>query len=107
MQWTMKRILITGILCCIFSLPGLAGEYAVVSWKDISVQNDKKKKITEDELPVIIKNLLKSEEYKYWQFDEAYRIEGTGEYYRIELKKDDQKQTLNLDKYGNKVNIPD
>jgi hypothetical protein len=101
-----KGIYIAAIACLIGSTSIYAGNFSskneIIS---LQQQKEKKKKLNEDELPLVIKNMLKGNEYKDWKLDQAYLIEGTSEYYKIELKKDDQKQTLNLDKYGNKVSV--
>jgi hypothetical protein len=102
----MKKIIYAVAIVCLL---GTASSYANANFsnteKNVALQNDKKKKVTEEELPVTIKNMLKGDEYKDWKLDQAYLIEEPSEYYKIELKKEDQKQTLNLDKYGNKVSI--
>lgn len=99
----MKKIILSAAFIILL---GTAYSFAggVVN-NNYNLQNEKKSKVAEDELPQGIKNLLKTEEYKDWKLDQAYMITGTGEYYKVELKKDDQKQTLNLDKYGNKVSV--
>lgn len=98
-----KVILIAAIACFIGSGSLFAG---TISDKNIEFaqQKDKKKKVNEEELPDGVKRVLSKDTYKDWKFDQAYLFEEAG-YYKIELKKDDQKQTLNLDKYGNKVSV--
>lgn len=101
----MKKIIYAvAITCLLGTVSTYAGTVSVNSENTEIQQKEKKKKVTEDELPTTIKNLFKSDEYKDWKITQAYLMD-PGEYYKIELKKDDQTQTLNLDKYGNKVSV--
>lgn len=103
----MKKVIYIAAIACLMGSTSIYAGNLSDRNENITVQQqkEKKKKLNEDELPVVIKNLLKSNEYKDWKLDQAYLIEGASEYYKVELKKDDQKQTLNLDKYGNKVSV--
>lgn len=104
---TMKKMFFIASIACLLGTSSMMAEKYTAKLKNgvFLQETEKKTKVTEDELPLAVKNLLKQEEYKDWKLDEAYLITGTSEYYKIELKKDDQKQALNLDKYGNKVSI--
>ena len=102
----MKKVIyVAAIACLLGTASSYAGSYFANSENIVAQQTEKKKKLTEEELPVVIQNMLKGDDYKDWKLDQAYLIEGVSEYYKIELKKEDQKQTLNLDKYGNKVSV--
>ncbi len=98
-----KVILIAAIACFIGSGSVFAGASSVKNI-EFAQQKDKKKKVNEEDLPDGIKRVLGKDTYKDWKFDQAYLFEEAG-YYKIELKKDDQTQTLNLDQYGNKVSV--
>ncbi|HEX3008436.1 MAG TPA: hypothetical protein VHO90_12570 [Bacteroidales bacterium] len=99
-----KLIYLASIVFFLGTVSSYAGNISVNNKNLTSLQTDKKKKINEDELPVVIKNQLKGDDYKEWKVDEVYFFEGK-DYYQIDLKKGDQTQTLNLDKYGNKVSV--
>lgn len=101
---TMKKIIYTLAIAFLIGSGSIyASSFSKNENAEITQQN-KKKKVNEEDLPDAIKRLLKTETYKYWKVEEAFLIEGA-DYYKVELKKDDQKQTLNLDKYGNKVSV--
>jgi hypothetical protein len=101
----MKKTLFVAAIACLlgsYSFTSTANEY---SKSAIVMQVEKKTKVNKEELPQSIQKLLKDEDYKEWDLDQAYHITGKGDYYKVELKKGDQKQTLNLDQYANKVSV--
>lgn len=98
-----KALLIAAIACFIGSGSVFAGTSSAKNI-EFAQQKDKKKKVNEEDLPDGVKRVLNKDTYKDWKIDQAYLFEEGG-YYKIELKKDDQTQTLNLDKYGNKVSV--
>ncbi|NJK97330.1 MAG: hypothetical protein HC905_22650 [Bacteroidales bacterium] len=99
-------MIIVAVACLLFAGYSFANATSEINTGTCLIQKEEKKtKVTQDDLPQTIQRILKSEEYKEWKLEEAYQISGNVEYYKIELKKEDQKQTLNLDKYGNKVSV--
>lgn len=100
-----KTLFVAAIVCLLGSAYSYAGITSEYTKNAIVMQKEKKTKVNKDELPKTIQNLLKNNEYKDWELDEAYHITGASEYYKVELKKGDQKQTLNLDQYANKVSV--
>jgi hypothetical protein len=101
----MKKVILIAAIASILGSGAIyAGNLSGKINAEIAQQNDKKKKVNEEDLPETVKKVLKNDTYKDWKVDQAFLVEGA-DYYKIELKKDDQKQTLNLDKYGNKVSV--
>lgn len=72
---------------------------------DVSLiyQSDKVK-ISVEELPQAVKDTLELT-YKGWKVGDVYKVSGTNEYYSIELKKDNETKTVNLDKDGKEAKI--
>lgn len=62
-----------------------------------------RKKVTIEQLPQEVKNVLNSNLYNAWKVTEIYFVRKDTDYYEIILSKDGEKQTINLDKFGKKV----
>jgi hypothetical protein len=60
-------------------------------------------KVSEEKLPIAIKNVLKSEIDKGWKINDIYLIKQDPEFYQITLKKDNSTRVKNLDKNGKLV----
>ena len=69
-----------------------------------SVYQSDKVKISVEELPQAVKDTL-ALSYKEWKVGDVYKVSGTNEYYSIELKKDSETKTVNLDKEGKEAKI--
>lgn len=82
------------------SLLGSATTYASTSTTEIAMQQSEKTTVKAEELPEAIKTTLKGTDYAGWTVSAATLEKGV---YSIELKKGDQKNTVNLDKDGKKV----
>jgi hypothetical protein len=100
----MKKVMLIAAIACFIGSGSVFASTTSVKNIEFAQQKDKKKKVNEEDLPDAIKRYLGKDTYKDWKVDQAYLFEEAG-YYKIELKKDDQTQTLNLDKYGNKVSV--
>lgn len=100
-----KSILIAAFACLLGTAYSYADRANTPDNSAIVQQKEKKTKVNKEDLPKTIQSLLKNDEYKDWELDEAYHITGASEYYKVELKKGDQKQTLNLDQFANKVAV--
>ncbi|HYG15952.1 MAG TPA: hypothetical protein VEC12_09385 [Bacteroidia bacterium] len=97
----MKKSIL--ILAAIFTL-GLAADAATVSTVNYAVENnDEKVKITAEELPQAVKDVLAGADYKDWSVSEVYLVKATAEYYEISLKKGEETKVVNLDKDGKTV----
>ncbi|NJO69069.1 MAG: hypothetical protein HC830_07090 [Bacteroidetes bacterium] len=102
----MKKLLV--MATALFSLGYIA--VAEVSKNEtsktgiVSVNQTDKVKITYEELPQAVKDEL-TNNYKDWQAGDVYKVSGTNEYYSIELKKDAETKTVNLDKDGKEAKI--
>lgn len=102
----MKRIFV--IATALFSLGYIA--MAEVSRSEVnkagfvSVYQTDKVKISVEELPQAVKDVL-TLNYKDYQIGDVYKVNGTNEYYSIELKKDAETKTVNLDKDGKEAKI--
>lgn len=70
----------------------------------VSVYQSDKVKISVEELPQAVKDTL-ALSYKEWKVGDVYKVSGTNEYYSIELKKDSETKTVNLDKDGKEAKI--
>jgi hypothetical protein len=69
-----------------------------------SVYQSDKVKISVEELPQAVKDTL-ALSYKEWKVGDVYKVSGTNEYFSIELKKDSETKTVNLDKEGKEAKI--
>ncbi len=102
----MKKIII--MAAALFSLGYIA--VAEVSRNEnnnsgiVSVYQSDKVKISVEELPQAVKDTL-ALSYKEWKVGDIYKVSGTNEYYSIELKKDSETKTVNLDKDGKEAKI--
>ena len=97
----MKKSIL--ILAAVFSL-GMTAGAATISAVSYAVENnDEKVKITAEELPQPVKDVLAGAEYKDWSVSEVYLVKATPEYYEINLKKGEETKVVNLDKDGKTV----
>lgn len=102
----MKKIIV--MAAALFSLGYIA--VAEVSRNEnnnsgiVSVYQSDKVKISVEELPQAVKDTL-ALSYKEWKVGDVYKVSGTNEYYSIELKKDSETKTVNLDKDGKEAKI--
>ncbi len=102
----MKKIIV--MAAALFSLSYMA--VAEVSRNEnnnsgiVSVYQSDKVKISVEELPQAVKDTL-ALSYKEWKVGDVYKVSGTNEYYSIELKKDSETKTVNLDKDGKEAKI--
>jgi hypothetical protein len=102
----MKKIIV--MAAALFSLGYIA--VAEVSRNEnnnsgiVSVYQSDKVKISVEELPQAVKDTL-ALSYKEWKVGDVYKVSGTNEYYKIELKKDSETKTVNLDKDGKEAKI--
>ena len=60
-------------------------------------------RVSEENLPQAIKNVLKNEKDKGWKIEDIYLIKQDPEFYQITLKKDGSSKLKNLDKNGKLV----
>lgn len=68
------------------------------------VEEDNKTQVDPAALPDAVKATLAGDAYKGWAVASAWLIKsGSSEYYQVELSKDNQKNTVKLDKDGKTV----
>ncbi len=65
-----------------------------------STKDDSKTKVDPTNLPQSVKTTLAGAEYKDWTTQEVWLVKATPEYYAVQLKKDQQSMTVNIDKDG-------
>ncbi|WP_192579177.1 hypothetical protein [Dyadobacter aurulentus] len=71
----------------------------------ISIAQQEKVAVRPEDLPEPVKSALANDGYADWKVAGAYLVtkENNSQYYEINLKKGDESSTVNLDKYGRKV----
>lgn len=70
-----------------------------------SIVTQDKVAVRPEDLPEPVKSTLANDGYADWKVAGAYLVtkENNTQYYEINLKKGDESSTVNLDKYGRKV----
>jgi hypothetical protein len=99
----MKKI----ILACAaaaFLTAGFTAKAMNVSVPVTAVEDDNKTQVDPAALPDAVKTTLGGDTYKGWTVSSAWLVKtATAEYYEIQLSKDNQKNTVKLDKDGKTV----
>lgn len=99
----MKKI----ILACAaaaFLVTGFTAKAASFNAPVAVVEDDNKTQVDPATLPDAVKTTLAGDAYKGWTVSNAWLVKtGNAEYYEIQLSKDNQKNTVKLDKDGKTV----
>ncbi|GGM97460.1 hypothetical protein GCM10010967_34050 [Dyadobacter beijingensis] len=77
---------------------------SIQSPKDVAVVEQSKVAVRPEDLPEPVKSTLASS-YSEWKVTSAYLVtrDDNSQYYEINIKRAEETSTLNLDKYGKKV----
>ncbi|CAG4989640.1 hypothetical protein DYBT9275_00332 [Dyadobacter sp. CECT 9275] len=100
----MKKPIIAVLTACLLSAINLNG--ASVAEPVLSVYTSQEKvAIKPEDLPEAVKETLGSNAYLGWEVTAAFLItkQDNSQYYEIAAKKGTETATINLDKYGKKV----
>lgn len=96
----MKKILFATMLMTSFATLAVQANAQV----ETTAQQAQETPVKPEELPEAVKTALAGDTYKGWTATAATMVKnGATEYYKIELSKDQEKQTVNLDKDGKAV----
>lgn len=91
------------MLAIVASGLSLNAEQAVAQTETTTTQAGETQ-VKPEELPDAVKQALEADAYQDWSVSEAYLVnDGTNEYYRIELTKDQETQEVKLNKDGQPV----
>ncbi|MCE7058465.1 hypothetical protein [Dyadobacter sp. CY343] len=100
----MRKLIFATILAllAICNLP--SGKLRAANLPHIPIAQEKVAVRPED-LPEAVKSTLASDDYAEWKVSSAYIVkrDNNAQYYEINLKKGEESLTVNLDKYGRKV----
>jgi hypothetical protein len=99
----MKKIILAcaAAACITAGFTAKATDYSVPV---TVVEDDNKTQVDPAALPDAVKTTLSGDAYKGWTVSTAWLVKnGNSEYYEIQLSKDNQKNTVKLDKDGKTV----
>ncbi|HEX2935287.1 MAG TPA: hypothetical protein VHO72_08025 [Bacteroidales bacterium] len=98
----MKKLFIIAI--ALLSLGSVAVSASqLVKDANITVLDDEKEKVKLEDTPQAVQDALKAAEYADATIESIYLVKASPEYYSVDMKKGEQKFTVNLDKDGKKV----
>jgi hypothetical protein len=97
----MKKLFIIAIAVLSFGAVVSANQLTKSTY--ITVAGDEKTEVKLEDTPQAVQDALKAQEYADATVEAIYLVKGTPDYYSVNLKKGDQKITVNLDKDGKKV----
>jgi hypothetical protein len=103
----MRKILILAVSLLAI---GFVAEAAGLNNITINQTNEEKvqpnkTKITVNDLPQAVKDVLASDKYKGWVVSEVYKVNSDKPYYSIKLKMGQEKKKVNLDENGKEIEV--
>jgi hypothetical protein len=98
----MKKLFIIAISLLSLGSVAVSASQAVKA-ANINVLGDEKVQVKLEETPQAVQDALKGQEYADATIESIYLVKASPEYYAIDLKKGDQKFTVNMDKDGKKI----
>lgn len=98
----MKKLFIIAISLLSLGSVAVSASQAVKD-ANISVVGDEKVQVKLEETPQAVRDALKGQEYADATIESIYLVKASTEYFSIEMKKGEQKFTVNLDKDGKKI----
>jgi len=97
----MKKIILTAML---FASVGSFAAVSAFANNQVEVTENAETPVKVEELPEAITKTLSTDTYAEWKIDTAFLVkEGENEYYKVNVVKGDEKQTMKFNKDGSVI----
>ena len=99
------RKVVFGSFMLILALSALQTGQVSASHILVQINAQSKVAVRPEDLPEAVKSTLASDDYADWKVTNAYLVtrENSTQYFEVNLKKGEESLTVNIDKYGRKV----